>query len=98
MTEESATLVNPKWRPCSGRRTVDGVLFKAYASGILQYTNVSEDGKIRLASHNHGGTYSVEVLGHGWITSGIKSKRFRTFETAARAGIKMLRQMQEKKS
>lgn len=90
MTAE--TLVDQKWRPCSGRRTVDGVLFKAYSCGILQYTNVSDDGKIRLASHNRSTTYSVEVLGYGWIRNSknrAKSKRFRTFETAARAGIKL---------
>ena len=83
------TLVDPAWSMVSGRQTIGGVLFIAYRTGILRYTNVSEDGKIRLHSSARQNHTSVEVLGHGFVLSPRTGKphRFQDRRKAALAGI-----------
>lgn len=93
MAYPETTLVNPAWRPCSGRRTIHGILFKSYSSGITRYTQVSEDGMIRLwANFTHTG-YHCEVFGHGTIPAQSKrqAKRFTTEENAVAAALKIMR-------
>ena len=43
------TFVLPEYKPASGRRTIDGVVFKSYKTGILRYCQITEDGRIRIA-------------------------------------------------
>jgi hypothetical protein len=87
------TLVEPGYRPCSGRRKIDGITFKAYSTGPIRYALISEDGCISVTRNHNASTYRCRVLGHGAIigAGGATPKRFTTQEAAMRAGIKLLK-------
>lgn len=87
MTE--TTFIKSEYRPCSGRRTVEGVLFKSYSTGISRYCQITENGKIK--TNYSGSGYTAAVIGHGYVLSGnsTRAKVFRTHEAAARAALKI---------
>lgn len=90
------TLVDPTWRPCSGRQTIEGILFKSYSCGVLLYTQVSDDGTIRLMDNRNRSGHHVEVLGHGWITSARDQRKWHRFSTRAKAVKAALKIMKAK--
>jgi len=87
----SKTLIDPGYQLCSGRRTVEGVLFKSYRTGINNYCQITENGKIQTAMNSRSSGYTAQVVGHGYILSGnsARAKVFRTHEAAASAALKI---------
>ncbi len=85
------TLIDPGYKPVSGRRTIDGVLFRSYRMGIGSYCQITEDGKIRTWQNSRMTAWHSEVFGYGtiWSERTGKTKRFQTFEAAARAALKI---------
>lgn len=95
---DETTLVRPEWRPLSGRRTIDGVLFLSYSTGIQRYCQVSEDGQIATAANSRLTAYTARVMGHGYIISKESGRHhaFRSQAAAAKAAIKVWRALKAK--
>lgn len=91
------TLVDPDYKPTSGRQTIDDVLFKSYRTGINRYCQISEDGQIMICASYRRTTYSAEILGHGYLKNPKTgySIKFRTQDGAARAAIKIHRNLKK---
>jgi len=84
----------------SGRRTIDGVLFISYRTGISRYAWISEDGQIFVSGiSDFRETLYAAVIGHGIIKgkSG-NTKRFRSQESGAAEAIKIFRKLQAERA
>lgn len=75
------TEYQPK-RTSAPPKIIDGVTFLCWRLGICNYVWRSEDGRIAADSNGERSTYWASVDGQGL------GKRFRSLETAMRAGVK----------
>jgi hypothetical protein len=72
------------------------VQFFSYRTGVSRYARISEDGQIKVQRDHNRATYGAQVIGHGLIcTTSGKGKRFQTSEAAARAAIKIHREIRK---
>lgn len=66
-------------------KTVDGVTFWPFKIGVLRYTRANADGSLEVRRHISSSVCEIRVNGR-WL----QDRRFRKFDTAARAAIKAM--------
>lgn len=82
-------------KPTSAKpRTVEGVVFRCYRTGMLKTAWRSDDGRLEAGDNYHSTTYyaAVDGAGIGATPTSLRCKRFRSLENAMRAAVKAAKQ------